>query len=390
MLGIFRPRAGQATRTIGLLGLLLAAALLGGCQGDASRSAPTEAAQPPATSPQPKPAPPEAAATLPTLAPIAAQPGALSATPRPLPTSAQGCAPSLREYPVPAGAHPHDVAPAPDGGIWYTAQAAGALGRLDPATGTTRQIALGERSAPHGVIVGPDGAPWITDGGLNAIVRVDPATEEVRRFPLPAGYPAANLNTAVFDRRGVLWFTGQSGVYGRLDPARGGVEAFRSPRGPGPYGIATTPDGGVYYASLAGSHIARIDPATAAATPIDPPTPGQGARRIWADSRGRLWVSEWNAGQVALYDPATAAWREWRLPGDHPNAYAIYVDDHDIVWLSDFGANALVRFDPATEAFTSFALPSAGASVRQILGRSGELWAAESGVDRLVVLRQSC
>jgi virginiamycin B lyase len=143
----------------------------------------------------------------------------------------------------------------------------------------------------------------------------------------------------------------------------------------------------VYYASLAGSHIARIDDATQAATPIDPPTSGQGARRIWSDSQGRLWVSEWNAGQVAMFDPATESWREWRLPGDRPQPYAIYVDDQDMVWLSDFYANALVRFDPATEKFDTFTLPSSPANVRQILGRPGEVWGAESGTDKLVVVR---
>ncbi len=125
---------------------------------------------------------------------------------------------TVREYPVPSGSRPHDVAPARDGGVWYTAQNVGALGWLDPKTGKTRHTPLGDGSAPHGVIVGPDGAPWITDGGLNAIVRVDPKTRQVRRFPLPASSADANLNTAVFDRRGVLWFTGQSGIYGKLDP----------------------------------------------------------------------------------------------------------------------------------------------------------------------------
>jgi virginiamycin B lyase len=65
----------------------------------------------------------------------------------------------------------------------------------------------------------------------------------------------------------------------------------------------------------------------------------------------------------------------------------VFVDDQDMVWLSDFGANALVRFDPAQEAFTVFPLPSANAQVRQILGRPGEVWGAESGVDKLVVIR---
>lgn len=125
-------------------------------------------------------------------------------------TTARAGAPArleIVEFPVPRGSAPHDVAPAVDGGVWYTAQRTGELGWLDPATGETRHIALGrpgERSAPHGVIVGPDGAPWITDGGLNAIVRVDPTTGAVQRFPLPPERAAANLNTAAFDRHGIL------------------------------------------------------------------------------------------------------------------------------------------------------------------------------------------
>jgi virginiamycin B lyase len=216
---------------------------------------------------------------------------------------------------------------------------------------------------------------------------VDPVTAVVQTFPLPANSGYTNLNTATFDGQGILWFTGQSGIYGRLDPATGQVEVFTAPGGRGPYGITTTPDGEVYYASLAGSHIAHIALDTGTASALNPPTTSQGARRVWTDSQGRLWVSEWEAGQLALYDPATNEWREWPLPGDNPQPYAVYVDNHDQVWLSDFGANALVRFDPALETFEVFPLPSSPANVRQILGRPGEVWGAESGVDKLVVLR---
>ena len=48
-------------------------------------------------------------------------------------------------FPVPAGAHPHDVAAAPDGTVWYTAQHQGALGILDPRTGKIEQVRLGPR-----------------------------------------------------------------------------------------------------------------------------------------------------------------------------------------------------------------------------------------------------
>jgi virginiamycin B lyase len=293
--------------------------------------------------------------------------------------------PTIREYAVPAGTHPHDVAPARDGGVWFTAQGSGQLGLLDPESGRVTLIPLGDGSAPHGVVVGPDGAPWITDGGLNAIVRVDARTHAVRRFPLPGAAGYANLNTGTFDRRGVLWFTGQGGVYGSVDPRSGRVRIFRTD--PGPYGITTTPGGGVFYASLAGSHVGRIDVRTGRTTLLQPPTRDQGARRIWSDSHGRLWVSEWNAGKVARYDPDTRSWREWKLPGSSPAAYAVYVDDRDVVWLSDFGSNAIVRFDPASERFTVVRLPDAGASVRQLNGRHGEVWGAESGLDRIVVVR---
>jgi virginiamycin B lyase len=237
------------------------------------------------------------------------------------------------------------------------------------------------------VIVGPDGAAWITDGGLNAIVRV--AGEDITTYPLPRP-PNSNLNTAAFDGDGMLWFTAQSGgVYGSVDPSTGEVTVYDAPEGPGPYGIDSTPAGDVWYVSLAGSYLAQIDTATGEAEIVEPPTANQGARRVWSDSIGRLWVSEWDAGQLGMYDPASEEWREWPLPGENPQAYAVYVDELDLVWVTDFGSNSIVRFDPATETFDSFPIPTADAAVRQLLGREGELWGAESATDKLVVLRRN-
>ena len=295
----------------------------------------------------------------------------------------------VQAYDVADRSRPHDVAPANDGGVWFTGQRAGFLGHFNTSTQAVEQVPLGQGSAPHGVIVGPDGAAWVTDGGLNAIVRVDSTTREVRSYPLPRGRENANLNTATFDRNGVLWFTGQAGVYGRLDPRTGSMTVYDAARGAGPYGIATTPGGDVYYASLAGNYVGRINTATGEATVLEPPTPQQGARRVWSDSTGRIWVSEWNAGKLAVFDPESEEWREWRLPGPSPQAYAVYVDDRDQVWVSDFGANTLVQFDPTTETFTSYALPGPASNVRQILGRPGEVWGAASALDQLVVVRSS-
>ncbi|RDI98746.1 lyase [Dyella solisilvae] len=304
-------------------------------------------------------------------------------------SAVQAQTPPFETFAVPAGSGPHDVATSPDGTVWYTAQRKGAIGRLDPGTGKMDWVPLGDGAAPHGVIIGPDRAAWITEGGNNAIVRVDPKTLAVKRFPLPSDRKDANLNTAVFDKRGHLWFTGQNGIYGELEPASGRMRVFDAPRGRGPYGICVTPDGNLYFASLAGSYLGHIDQASGAAQVIEPPTPNQGARRVWADSKGHVWVSEWTAGKVGRYDPATRQWKEWRLPGKDPHAYAIFVDDKDIVWLSDWGANALVRFDPRTERFDVVTLPQQQANVRQMMGRRGEVWMAASGTDHLLRYRSA-
>ena len=362
--------------------IAMVASIAVACGGGDSTPTPTGAPLSTATPPT------EPGTTVPSSTPAAATPTssepAATATPSatsgpPVPEEL-----TLEAFPVPAGSAPHEVARAPDGRIWYTAQGAGALGWLDPETGETRHIALGAGSRPHGVIVGPERAAWVTDGGLNAIVRVDPVSEAVTVFPLPGDRPNANLNTATFDLEGRLWFTGQNGVIGRLDAATGDLDA---PRGTGPYGITTTPAGDVYFASLAGSYIGRIDLESGAVEVIEPPTAGQGARRVWSDSEGRIWVSEWNAGQLARYDPEASSWQEWPLPGSDSRAYAVYVDGEDVVWVRDFGGNALWRFDPVGEVFFEFPPPSSPSNVRQILGRTGEVWAPESAADQLIVIR---
>jgi virginiamycin B lyase len=280
----------------------------------------------------------------------------------------------------------HDVACDAAGLVWATGQRSGKLIRLDPRDGSFTAIDLGPRAAPHGVTIGPDRAVWITEGGQNAIARhvPDDGQGKVELFMVPR--PDANLNTAVFDKDGTLWFTGQSGVIGRCHAKTHKVEAWESPRGYGPYGIACTPKGSVWYVSLAGNYLAQIDLMTGKPRVVEPPTPQQGARRVWSDSQSRLWISEWNSGQVSRHDPADGSWKSWKLPGDRPRAYAVYVDEQDGVWLTDFAANTIVRFDPKTESFLSFPSDKPGANIRQLHGRRGEVWGAESGTGRIVVI----
>jgi virginiamycin B lyase len=243
------------------------------------------------------------------------------------------------------------------------------------------------------VIQGRDGKAWITDGGQNAIVSYDPRTEEVKVYKLPADTGYTNLNTPTQDRDGNIWFTGQNGIHGKVDVRSGQVSVWKSPKGRGPYGITTTPAGEVWFSSLAGSYLGHVDRATGNVTVVEPPEPGVGLRRVWSDSKGDLWTSEWNGGHLARYSPATKQWKRWAAPGTEGNRkaqiYAVYVDDKDMVWISNWTNNAVYSFDPATEKFTAVPGSKARSQVRQILGSPGSLYLPESGINSIMVVTGS-
>jgi len=127
------------------------------------------------------------------------------------------------------GSRPHDPLAAPDGSIWWTGQWANVLGRLDPGTGAMKEYPLKTPdSGPHGLVAGPDGAIWYTGISANQIGRLDPKTGDVTEYAMPDPN-ARGPHTPVFDRKGRLWFTLQSGMVGRLIPATGVVRIVPTP-----------------------------------------------------------------------------------------------------------------------------------------------------------------
>ncbi len=294
-------------------------------------------------------------------------------------------------YPTVPGIGTRDVAPDPDGSVWFNGQWAGVIGHLNPLTGEVRLFPLGRGSHPHGVIMGPDGGLWICDES-NAIRRFDRKTYEVKTFQLPPfphnmGY--GNLNTPVFDGKGILWFTAQNGYYGRLDPRTGKIQIFPAPRGFGPYGMTATPRGDVWYTSLAGNYIARINPDTYLPEVVNIPDAGaNGSRRIWSDSKGQIWITTWGNGALMRYNPETKIWDAYKLPGLGPRGYSTYVDNQDRIWSSDFGTNSIHQFDPVSQSFTVFPGNKQNVQTLQMNGIGNRIWGGQQGVDQVILFER--
>src|SRR5438445_219496 len=101
------------------------------------------------------------------------------------------------------------------------------------------------------------------------------AQVSVQEYAIPRGHYAHDV-WADAAPGGPVWFSAQrGGELGILDPASGKVEFV--PLGPGsaPHGVI----GG-----------------------------GQGARRVWSDSKGSLLMAKCNSGNLSRYEPGTGKW----------------------------------------------------------------------------------
>src|SRR5260370_33040158 len=88
---------------------------------------------------------------------------------------------NIREWDLPTpNSRPHDPASGPDGALYYTAQLANKIGRIDPATGAIKEWSLKTPdSGPHGLTVDKDGNVWFTANFKGYIGKLNPNTGDV-------------------------------------------------------------------------------------------------------------------------------------------------------------------------------------------------------------------
>jgi virginiamycin B lyase len=141
--------------------------------------------------------------------------------------------------PDPKAKDPHSLAFDQSGILWFTAQQANMMGRLDPRTGEIKLITSpSPGSRPYGIMINSKGVPFVVLFGTNKIASIDPRTMAVREYLLPD--PKARPRRLAITGDDVIWYTDYArGYLGRLDPATGQVTEWQSPSGPRslPYGI---------------------------------------------------------------------------------------------------------------------------------------------------------
>ncbi len=114
---------------------------------------------------------------------------------------------TFKEWVVPTlGQRSRDPIQAADGTIWWAGQWGNLIGSINPATGEMKEYPLPEGAMPHTVTLDRAGNVWYTGNKNATIGRMDPATGKITVYKMPD--PAAkDPHTAIFDSKGILWFT---------------------------------------------------------------------------------------------------------------------------------------------------------------------------------------
>jgi virginiamycin B lyase len=168
---------------------------------------------------------------------------------------------------MPAGqaGDPHTLLFDRSGNLWFTAQNANVIGRLDPRSGDIKLLTPPTpNSRPYGMAFDSAGNLFVVQFGTNRVARVDPKTLQINEYALPNAESRPRRIAITGDD--MVWYSDYSrGYLGRLDPRSGAVKEWPSPSGPKsqPYGISVI-DGALWYSESGAkpNTVVRFDPKT--------------------------------------------------------------------------------------------------------------------------------
>ena len=158
----------------------------------------------------------------------------------------------ITEYSLPSGSRPWGIAAGPDGNVWFTDYGTSKIGKITTA-GTITEYSLPSESYPSGIASGPDGNLWFTDYGTSKIGKITTAGT-ITEYSLPSGSgpwdiasgPGGNCGSPLPDGQG--W---QDHDCGRDHRIRAAKRRY-------PYGIASGPDGNLWFIVLGTGKIDKM------------------------------------------------------------------------------------------------------------------------------------
>jgi streptogramin lyase len=194
-----------------------------------------------------------------------------------------------------------------DGNIWVPEFDTDKIARVTPGGGVTEFPVLTASAAPYFITSGPDGNLWFTENNVNNIGRITP-TGSLTEFPLPPPLVTAPpdaqgnaLSGIATGPDGNLWFVhAGANVIGVMSPAGVLVATYPIPTSTSDADfIIKGPDGNMWFNEQVGNKIGRLTVASGHFDEFPIPTPNSASRNLIIGPDNNIWFPELNGGKVA-------------------------------------------------------------------------------------------
>ncbi|MFI9503998.1 hypothetical protein [Nocardia sp. NPDC052566] len=209
-----------------------------------------------------------------------------------------------------------------------------------------------------------------------ATASAGPPSPEASVTQIPVGaFRFAERFTAGPD--GGLWFTLPPAEVARFDTEKLRLETFwAGGLLPGTTGITVGPDQAIWFSTLLGGYLGRIDPRTREITRVTLPHPLAGGHELVVGSDGAFWYPEFVTNRVGRYDPETGAQQEFALPYTFPTQNPIMAAGPDgQLWVTAATPpTRIVKITP-TGRVTEMNVPVQSVPFGLTNGPDGTMWA---------------
>lgn len=244
---------------------------------------------------------------------------------------------SMQRYTI-EGQASQMLAGAPDGKIWYTDGAGGSIGYVDPATGSTRDVALPGvvplhiKSVPGGIAAG-DGGVWVSIVAKGALLRYSPETGQFKEYRLEDGLSGP---FAVMLRGNEVWFTESgTGRLGILDPGTGDIRYASTGPLASPEALLDDGEGNVWITEHSGPGLVKYNVLLDSAERIPVGNPDALPFGMARDARGNIWYAEHVVDYIGVHDPHGGGSDEIPIPTQSSFVQFLASDGDGNVWFAE-------------------------------------------------------
>jgi virginiamycin B lyase len=203
---------------------------------------------------------------------------------------------AITEFPLPTPqAGPDGITLGPDGNVWFAEREAGQVGRVTPAGRITEFGGFPADARPLAPVVVGDEIWWSDPPGS----RIFRMTLDGRIAGLSQARPGGGPRAMQPCSDGHLWFVlAESHAIGRIDKRSGAIVEFPLPRTSSSPRSLVESDGAIWFTDAGANLIGRMSLEGKLLDEYRVPTPNAGLRAMKRHPDGRLFFTEFDAGQV--------------------------------------------------------------------------------------------